>query len=268
MAISGSGIGRPRRGRLYIIVGSVLAVLAFGTAAAVASLPLLSNTTTGVQVVVAKNDIGARTRIQSSDLELRAVTPKPPQSFTAVSLVAGKGARVDIPAGSPVTANLITESPDQLSGSGTGDATFLPIPKGYVAVTVPTSEQVGVAGYVRVGDRITVLATISTAVFAPGAARQVVRTVFHDLIVIRVGPASTEPAGQAQLTSSLTVLATNCDAEYLFWLLNNATLKYALESFKDYTATPSQPDPSCPNLSSAGGVGPKEVDKRWHFTSL
>jgi pilus assembly protein CpaB len=263
MAISGSG-GRPRRGRLYIIVGVVLAVLAFGTAAAVASLPLLGPSTTGIQVVVARNDIGARTRISSSDLELKVVSPKPPQSFTDIATVAGKGARVDIPAGSPVTANLITQTPDQLTA---GDVTFLPIPTGYVAFTVPTSEQIGVAGYVNVGDRLIVLATISTAVFGPGPARPVVRTVFKDLIVIRVGPATTAQAGAAQLTSSLTVLVTACDAEYLFWLLNNAILKYELESFTDYGTTPTAADPACPNIAAAGGVGPVEVNKKWKFTS-
>src|ERR1700694_4700490 len=165
MAISGAGIGRPRRGRLYIIIGAILAVLAFGTAAAVASLPLLATTSTGTKVVVAKNDIAARTRIQASDLELKVITPIPPQSFTDVATVASKGARVDIPAGSPVTANLITQTPDQLTN---GYVTSLPIPPGYVAVTVPTSEQTGVAGYVRVGDRITVLATINTAAFGAG----------------------------------------------------------------------------------------------------
>ena len=164
-----------------------------------------------------------------------------------------------------MTANLITETPDQLTAPG--DATYLPIPKGYVAVTVPTSEQVGVGGYVHVGDRISVLATISTAAFGPGAARPVVRTVFHDLIVIRVGPATTEQAGSAQLTSSLTVLVTACDAEYLFWLLNNAILKYELQSFTDYGATPTAPDPACPSIAKAGGVGPAEVNKKWQFTT-
>jgi Flp pilus assembly protein CpaB len=178
--------------------------------------------------------------------------------------VVGKGARVDIPGGSPVTANLITQTPDQLSS---GDVTFLPIPSGYVALTVPTSEQVGVGGYVNVGDRLTVLATISSAVFGPGPARPVVRTVFKDLIVIRVGPASTAQAGAAQLTSSLTVLVTACDAEYLFWLLNNAILKYELESFTDYSTTPTAADPACPNIAAAGGVGPVEVNKKWKFTS-
>jgi pilus assembly protein CpaB len=265
MAISSGGIGRPRRGRIYIVVGAILAVVAFGTAAAVASLPLLAGGTTGTKVVVAKNTIPARTRITASDLELRSVSPTPPQSFTDVAQVAGKGARVDIPAGLAVTANLITSTPDQLNSS---DSTFLPIPSGYVAVTVPTSEQVGVAGYVQVGDRITVLATISTAAFGPGPARPVVRTVFRDLIVIRVGPATaTEQSGAGQLTSSLTVLVTSCDAEFLFWLLNNAILKYELESFSNYGTTPNGPDAKCPTLSSPTGVGPKQVDDKWHFTT-
>jgi pilus assembly protein CpaB len=257
-------MGRPRRGRIYIVVGAILAVLAFGTAAAVASLPLLAGTT-GTKVVVARNTIPARTRILASDLELRSVSPTPPQSFTDIALVAGKGARVDIPAGLAVTANLISSTPDQLNSS---DSTFLPIPSGYVAVTVPTSEQVGVAGYVQVGDRLVVLATISTAAFGSGPARPVVRTVFRDLIVIRVGPASTtEQSGSGQLTSSLTVLVTSCDAEFLFWLLNNAVLKYELESSSDYGTTPTAADAKCPTLTSAGGVGPKQVDDKWHFTT-
>jgi pilus assembly protein CpaB len=265
MAISSAGIGRPRRARIYIVVGAILAVLAFGTAALVASLPLLAGSTTGTRVVVARNTIPARTRIQASDLELRSVSPTPPEAFTDLALVAGKGARVDIPAGLAVTANLITVTPDQLNNS---DATFLPIPAGYVAVTIPTSEQTGVAGYVQVGDRLIVLATISTAAFGVGPPKPVVRTVFRDLIVIRVGPASaTEQSGAGQLTSSLTVLVTSCDAEYLFWLLNNAILKYELESFSNYGTTPTSPNSSCPSLTSPTGVGPKQVDDKWHFTT-
>jgi hypothetical protein len=86
--------------------------------------------------------------------------------------------------------------------------------------------------------------------------------------VIRVGPASTtEQSGSGQLTSSLTVLVTSCDAEFLFWLLNNAVLKYELESSSDYGTTPTAADAKCPTLTSAGGVGPKQVDDKWHFTT-
>jgi pilus assembly protein CpaB len=262
MSSTSADVARPRRGRLYIIIGAVLAVLAFAAAAGLASLSLLPGTTTGTRIVVAKNDIGARTKIQASDLQLSTVNPAPKQAFTSISEVAGKGARVDIPAGDPVSANLIAPAGDLLS---TSDVAFLPIPSGYVALTVPTGELVGVGGYPQVGDRITMLATINTSIFGSGLQVPVVRTVFSNLYILRVGPVTAQSA--AGVSSSLTLLVTGCDAEYLFWLLNNATLKYTLESFRDYAATPSQPDPTCPNLSSAGGVGPKEVDKRWHFTT-
>ena len=84
------------------------------------------------------------------------------------------------------------------------DVAYLPIPSGYVAVTVPTGEQVGVGGYPQVGDRITMLATINTSVFSAGSAVPVVRTVFRNLVIIRVGPATAQAATAPQLTSSLS----------------------------------------------------------------
>ncbi len=262
MSIATTEIGRPRRGRLYIVVGAILAVLAFATAAGLASLSLLPSNSGGTKVVVAKNAITARTKILASDLELKSISPSPPLAFVDVNAVAGKGARVDIPAGEAVTANLVAPGGDLLSSS---DVAYLPIPSGYVAVTVPTGELLGVGGYVHVGDRITMLATISTGIFGGNPPVPVVRTVFRDLDVIRVGPASAAPATSGQ-TSSLTLLMTACDAEYVFWLLNNANLKYTLESFTDYAPAPTQADASCPK-STPGGVGPKEVDKRWHFST-
>src|SRR3989454_341926 len=263
MSIASSVLARPRRGRLYIVIGAVLAVLAFATAAGIASLPLIQGTTTGVKVVVASHDIQARTVIQDSDLTLASITPPPPQSFTAVNKVAGKGARVDIPAGMPISSNLVAPSGDLVSSS---DVAYLPIPKGWVAVTVPTSEQVGVGGYVQVGDRITMLATINTQAFGQSPGKPVVLTVFRDVDVLRVGP-STGASATGVVTSSLTVLMTRCDSEYLFWLLNNASMKYELESYTDYQSLPTGPDSKCQNVSAAAGVGPKDVDGRWHFTT-
>jgi len=263
VSIATSALSRPRRGRLYIVVGAVLAVLAFALAAGIASLPLIQGSTSGTRVVVASHDIKARTVIQESDLTLANISPAPHEAFTTIKEVSGKGARVDIPAGDAVTANLVAPSGDLLSSS---DAAYLPIPKGWVAVTVPTGEQVGVGGYVQVGDRITMLATINTAVFGQSPGRNVVLTVFRDIDVLRVGPAN-GASTTGVVTSSLTVLMTGCDSEYLFWLLNNASMKYELESFTDYQGLPTQPDTHCPSISSATGVGPKDVDGRWHFTT-
>lgn len=263
MSIATSALARPRRGRLYIIVGAVLAVLAFALAAGIASLPLIQGSTSGTRVVVASHDIKARTVIQASDLTLASLSPTPPQDFTSITQVTGKGARVDIPAGQAVTANLVASSGDLINGS---DVAYLPIPQGWIAVTVPTGEQVGVGGYVQVGDRITMLATINTSAFGESPGRNVVLTVFRDVDVLRVGPAN-GASTTGVVTSSLTVLMTSCDSEYLFWLLNNASMKYELESFKDYGNLPTKSDESCPSVASATGVGPKDVDKRWHFTS-
>jgi Flp pilus assembly protein CpaB len=265
VSIVSSALARPRRGRLYIVIGAVLAVLAFATAAGIASLPLLQVNTTGSRVVVASHDIKARTVIQAGDLTLAVISPGPPDSFGSVKDVAGKAARVDIPANSAVTSNLITSAGDLLSNS---DVAYLPIPNGWVAVTVPTGEQVGVGGYVQVTDRITMLATINTSTFGQNPGIPVVRTVFRDVYVIRVGPVgNAQSTSNGTLTSSLTVLMTACDSEFLFWLLNNATMKYELESHSNYGAVPTQPDDKCPSVSSAAGVGPRDVDKRWQFTS-
>jgi pilus assembly protein CpaB len=263
MAVGRSVGGRLRGGRIYILGGTILALIAFIAAAGIASLPLLTQSTNGTTVVVAKNSISARTKIQSGDLQLKVVTPIPPESFTSIDAVTGKGARVDIPAGSAVTANLIASGPDLLS---TTDVTYLPIPQGYVAVTIPTSELVGVAGYVQVGDRIIVLASINTAAFGAAPAAVVIRTVFRDLDIIRVGPVSAQSNGLS-VPSSLTVMMTPCDSEYLFWLLNNADMKYELESFRDYATLPSQANADCPSLTSTKGVGPKEVDAKWNFSA-
>lgn len=263
MSIATSALTRRRGGRLYIIVGAVLAVLAFALAAGIASLPLIQGSTAGTRVVVAAHDIKARTVITASDLALANFSPAPPQAFAATKDVAGRGARVDILAGQPITANLVGAAGGQINES---DSAYLPIPRGWVAVTVPTGEQVGVGGYVAVGDRITMLATINTAVFGQSPARNVVLTVFRDVVVVRVGPVGgTTTAGV--VTSSLTVLMTSCDSEYLFWLLNNAGMKYELESYTDYGDPPTGPDAKCPSVASANGVGPKDVDARWHFTT-
>jgi Flp pilus assembly protein CpaB len=267
MSIATSALGRRRGGRLYIVIGAVVAVVAFAVAAGIASLPLLQSTAGGTRVVVASHDIKARTLIQASDLTILAINPAPPQSFSDVKEVSGKGARVDIPANSPITANLIASSSDLLS---TSDVAFLPIPEGWIAVTIPTGEQVGVGGYVQVGDRITMLATINTSTFDQSPGTSVVRTVFRDVDVLRVGPSSGgagSGTAAGAVTSSLTVLMTACDSEYLFWLLNNATMKYELESYTDYGSLPTAADGKCPNVSAAGGVGPRDVDTRWHFTT-
>ena len=154
-------------------------------------------------------------------------------------------------------------------------------------MTIPTGEQQGVAGHISVGDYITVIASSSLQVVgasgAPGGAKVVSKTVFTNLRDHRPRPrfgrcpaCGWQPARRPHsrrtsgVTSSLTVELTQCDAEYLTWFLNNTTVRYTLESFKDYSPNPpaDNQDPACPAITAAGGVSQKQVDARYHFTAL
>jgi Flp pilus assembly protein CpaB len=110
-------------------------------------------------------------------------------------------------------------------------------------VTIPTSEQQGVANFIQPEDYISVIATVATA------GKVASKTIFTNLHVIKVGA-----AGAASTASSLTVVVTECQAEVITWFLNYAALKYVLESFHDYQPGVQSPDPACPSVTAAKGV--------------
>jgi len=218
-----------------------------------------------VAVVVAKTQIDAREPITPDMLTMNSLPANavPQNTFLHTADLAGHAAIVQIYKGQPISANLVVDRPDQIPE--TPDA-FLPIPKGYLALTLPTSEQQGVAGFIAVGDYIEVLAAVNTAQFSPSRPRTVTQTVFTYVHVIRIGPQSLAQRPSQGVSSSITVVLTECDVLYMNWLLLNATLKYALISHADYQTPPASAtaQESCPSTTR---IGPAQVDARWHFTS-
>lgn len=265
-------IGQARPGGMTIrtplfVLGVALALLAF--LAMFAFGLLFSRGASGgteIRAVVAQRDIQPREPI-SDDMLTIAAAPSSSASiaFLHPADLKGYGAVVPIYKGEVITRNLVSSNLDDVSGAV---SSYLPIPNGFVAMTLPTSEQQGVAGYVAQGDYIDILATLNTSLFSRGNERQVTRTVFTNVYVIRVGPASTLPKqGQPQgVSSSLTVVLSLCDAQYLDWLITNATLKYTLLSFHDYATAPAKADPSCPATLAPNVIGPALVDARWAFS--
>jgi hypothetical protein len=63
--------------------------------------------------------------------------------------------------------------------------------------------------------------------------------------------------------ASMTIVVTQCQAEFLNWFLANASVKYTLESYKDYTPKDIGVDTSCPGVDSAHGVTVNEIAKNW-----
>jgi Flp pilus assembly protein CpaB len=218
-----------------------------------------------VSVVVAARDIDAREPILPDMVTVTTLPASavPPHAFQRAPDLAGYAAVVRIFKGEPISSNIVASSPDQLSAQT--DA-YLPIPTGYVAITIPTNEQQGVAGYPAPGDYIDILATLNTGLFSPASPRAVTKTVFTSVYILRIGQPSQSLPGQAPgVVSSLTVLMSLCDAQYLDWLITNSTLKYALLSYHNYVPTPPA-DPECPSTTAPSGIGPAEIDARWHFT--
>ena len=199
-----------------------------------------------MNVVVATRDLQPRVAIDAASLQVTSIPVPgayPKVYFTRLQDVAGLVPLVTIPAGQAVTSNEVAK-PSAALGS---QSEYLPIPSGYVAITIPTSEQQGVAGYPQPEDYISVIATVATA------GKVATKTIFTNLHVIRVGMASAAGANTSN-ASSLTVVVTECQAEVITWFLNYAALKYVLESFHDYLQPGINPDPSCPTVTAAKGV--------------
>ena len=242
--------------RPFTLLGIVLALLVITAFILVA---LSASSGTGVQrqsVVVAAKDLQPRIPIPADSLEVKALpVPNSNVYFDKTSVVAGMIPLVTIPQGLAITSNMVAKASQTLGSQ----SAFLPIPSGYVALTIPTSEQQGVADYIQPDDYISVIATVSTG------ARVATLTVFTNVHVIRVGMEGAGGSATSTATaSSLTIVVTECQAEYITWFLTYASLKYSLESYQDYLGqgTPAK-DPTCPGVGSAKGVTIKLVQSTY-----
>lgn len=255
------------------MIGLAMALLAF-IAVFVIGLALANRGTTSIQhfrILVATQDIQAREELAPGMVAVQDYAAAAPVAgaIATVEGVKGMAAQVTILKGQPVTQNLLGSAAESLDGTVGG---YLPIPEGYVGLTIPTGEQQGVAGYIAAGDYINVLATVSTSTFGSSPSKTVTKVVFTNLHVIRVGPApvsAAQAAPQKQgVSSSLTVVVTQCDAQYLSWMIANASVKYVLLSYKDYSPAAVAADPGCPATTAPAPIGPAQVEARYGFTRI
>jgi len=230
--------------RPFTLLGIILAIVVIVAFVLVALNASNAGSSPQQTVVVAATDLQPRIPITASDLSTRSLAVPgnyPKVYFGSVAEVAGMVPLVTILSGQVVASNDVVKANQALGAQ----SEYLPIPKGYVALTIPTSEQQGVADYIQPGDYISVIATISSN------GKVASKTIFTQLHIIKVGAAAT--SGNAGATS-LTVVVTQCEAEVITWFLTYASLKYTLESYQDYAPGAQNPDPKCPSVSSAQGV--------------
>ena len=271
-------------------MGLLLAAVAFGLVILISSLGGGGGSFGGpsTPVVIAKQTIPLRHQITSADLEVAHASVNGNASlnntYGNVNDVINKISEINISKGTMLTSDMLAVDINAIP-SGAAPA-YLPLAKGYVAMTIPTGEQVGVAGHISVGDYITVIASAQVTIFAStgqqtGPPKVISKTVFTNLRVIGLGPAaaSVQPANggsgtttstggtQTGITSSLTVEVTQCDAEFLTWFLNNTQVRYTLESYKDYASAPTDNgDAKCKFITDAHGVSNQVVDQAFQFS--
>lgn len=238
--------------RPFTLLGILLALLVIAAFVLVALNAGQGSTSSNLTVVVATKDLQPRLPIDAASLQLKQVpyATDPKVYFTRIQDVEGMVPLVTIGSSQVVTSNDIAQ-PSQALGS---QSEYLPIPAGYVALTIPTSEQQGVADYIQPNDYIAVIATVTVT------GKTAAKTVFTNLHVIKVG---TQNAGSGN-ASSLTVVVTECEAEIITWFLTYASLKYTLESYHDYLQPGSTvADPTCPNVGAATGVTLLTIQKSY-----
>lgn len=230
--------------RPFTLLGILLALLVIAAFVLVALNASTASNVPTQAVVVATKDLQPRMPIDAASLDIKRIpiaSGYPQVFFSQVSEVKGMVPLVTIGSGQAITSNEVAK-PSQALGS---QSEYLPIPSGYVAVTIPTSEQQGVADFIQPDDYISVIAIVSNS------SKVATKTIFTNIHVIKVG---TNGAASGAVTS-LTIVVTECQAEVIAWFLQFAALKYTLESFHDYlnSANPA-PDPQCPSVDKAKGV--------------
>jgi Flp pilus assembly protein CpaB len=232
--------------RPFTLLGILLALLVIAAFVLVALNAGNASSSPTLSVVVATKDLQPRLPITADSLALQTIAVPasyPKVYFSRIQDVQGTVPLVAIASGQAVTVNDVAK-PSQALGA---QSEYLPIPKGYVAITIPTSEQQGVANFIQQDDYISVIATVSAA------GKVASKTIFTNLHVIRVGTQGAAAGGNSS-ASSLTVVVTECEAEVITWFLTYAALKYSLESYHDYLSGTEAPDPKCPTVGDAKGV--------------
>ncbi len=250
--------GRSSTATSFLVIGLILAMGGFGLTFYLGTQ--LAGATPTVAVLVAARDIPAGSVITTADLTTKKYlsTSAPASALHQAGDAVGRAARVDIAAGDPMLPALIGPA-----SAGVAPASLLPVPAGYVAISLPATDLSAAGGFIVEGSFVDVIATANLSTFKPGTNGSSTRTVLASVEVVRVGSAAEQGAAQHAGATVLTVLVDGCDAQYVIWLLANASLSFAALPLRHGDLP--VPDSTCPGRTTTGSIGPAEVNARYHF---
>jgi len=243
----------PRSGRLLIIMGLLLGVLAM-----VAIVTYLNNTTRTVpppvlaRVVVSQQNIPINTRILTGAVALADWPPESvrPDTVTDVGDVIGKLSTTSIVPGQMIVTGMVIDK--AAAESTRGSTASYVIPDDKVAVAFPIDNVSGVAAALKDGDRVDLIASYdlvassgpTQTAAASGAIKRITQLTLQDVEILRVGLWSTNPeaGGNQSQASIVTLLVTPQDALVLKFVRASASdVQFALRAAGNHRVFKTQP---------------------------
>ncbi|MCD6539813.1 MAG: Flp pilus assembly protein CpaB [Candidatus Omnitrophica bacterium] len=190
-----------------------------------------------VEVVVAKEDIPAKTKI-SSEMLIRARIPSKrlqPDALTSLDSIVGKIAKRDIIEGEQIRASFLMIPGSQKSLS-------LKIPEGKRAITIPVDKISSIEGMINPGDSVDIVGSFSIPVPTQGGKtvnQTMVVPMFENVLVLAVG-AKIEAVSlgreEKKPPTTITLALTPEQASLLTYAIEIGKIKLLLRSMFDTQA--------------------------------
>lgn len=160
---------------LALICAAVASFLVYRTVK-IASKPIIVESPKAKQVF-AKTTIPARTMITAEQLEVKMVPREvvSQDSVQKIETIVGLITKSELIQGEPVNLNRLFRKGDKLS------LAFI-IPKGMRAITIPVDEVIGVAGFIKPGEKVDLIGTIQLR----GSSESTSWTLLQDIEVLAV----------------------------------------------------------------------------------
>lgn len=206
-----------------LLCGTVASFLVFRTIK-IASRPKIIESPKA-EIVFAKTAIPARTMITVEQLELRTVPQEvvTNDSIQAIEDIVGLITKAEILQGEPININRLFRKGEKLSLSAI-------IPQGKRAITIPINEVIGVAGFIKPGEKVDLIGTIQPR----GHSESTSWTLLQDIEVLAVsqemgisGDGNSQGVN-GKVGTSVTLAVTPLEAEKVVLSKEKGTLHLAL----------------------------------------
>lgn len=180
-----------------------------------------------VPVVFAMTNIEPTLEIQDSMIEVRNVPKEavPETGFSDKKDVVGRVASWPIPKGCPIGSM-------QLAAKGTPAGMAVRIKDGFRAVAVKIDESAGVAGWLKAGSRVDVVALMDRV--ERGANKAISKVILQNVEVLAVGQDIGRASDTAaELARSVTLLVSPADVPKLHLAETRGKLRLAMRNQRD-----------------------------------